>query len=832
MMNDNLSDTANKRQGAEANEQATVGSIYTGKVVTYDPERKVCEVVLDQFDNDVTAYLTSSCVAGLFGFRDHYKPERGARCLVAYGGDKNFILRFYDIDDFDPVAGSARQAGNLPTEDDWDGLEGAKIPGVDGGAGGRGTPHSDMVEGEFDISNLLGVGIQFLTFMTRMAGSDRAMVETHLLNDMVRIISGNFQHLHALGHTEISEEGGLNFTFEGTPYDFEREGAKKMDDEIHPLKGEEDKAEDLSEEDRYKHVLRSRLSMWTGWVGDMVDLMITDPGKVLGELADGRSGRMRMKAGQDGSLLVQSISEIAFERVMRIPIPIRSKKTGDPGSADPDTIRKLSEELSHKWTENNDKLMFPQNVFRLREMSKILGDHMANYRARLHPDYSIQTEQKTDAPSWSSEAEPGPAPSEYVERYATFRLTRDGGWVVLDAYGSSQTMFNGHMTHSAPKHMTFEAGGDMRFIAGQSLNFLARRSMEFSAIVGGIRFKARTWLEFLSTMGSMRFKSDAKSPNDQNPDEAGEEGPDPLILDSAMVFETTRGRTRITSKHSMALEMDGVESDDDASRGIFSIISRYGSMELQALKKLTLTGSDLLLKFTNIVTSARRFLGEVGLFAVGENFVLRSGVVHVKQILTESLYSSGLIKGPESQGYYDPDSQPKQHPRSPHTGHIRTMTDEDPTPDLFGDVSGDNVIIFDDIGAVDAVDAIRALGFPVSMTTTIPFRFSAASEYQWGSDYYQSLTQQMLTLESDKFTSWKEWSMPSNALETSQGNDTSILPFPGTGAQHKTYTGGLSLWAPSPTPKSNTDLAGFNDSPFKFKYWSRDNADDQEPHNT
>jgi hypothetical protein len=160
------------------------------------------------------------------------------------------------------------------------------------------------------------------------------------------------------------------------------------------------------------------------------------------------------------------------------------------------------------------------------------------------------------------------------------------------------------------------------------------------------------------------------------------------------------------------------------------------------------------------------------------------------------------------------------------------MTDEDPTPDLFGDVSGDNVIIFDDIGAVDAVDAIRALGFPVSMTTTIPFRFSAASEYQWGSDYYQSLTQQMLTLESDKFTSWKEWSMPSNALETSQGNDTSILPFPGTGAQHKTYTGGLSLWAPSPTPKSNTDLAGFNDSPFKFKYWSRDNADDQEPHNT
>ena len=45
------------------------------------------------------------------------------------------------------------------------------------------------------------------------------------------------------------------------------------------------------------------------------------------------------------------------------------------------------------------------------------------------------------------------------ETYATFRLMRDGSYVILDGYGSSFMMAGGDINCSAARHMRMEAGG-------------------------------------------------------------------------------------------------------------------------------------------------------------------------------------------------------------------------------------------------------------------------------------------------------------------------------------------------------------------------------------
>jgi len=732
------------RGGLSGLKRPEVGKVYEGRVLEYSPLRQMCEVQLIDYTSPVVCHITSNIMSGLFGFRDWYKPEPGIGCLVLYTASSSYIIRYFDADPPDTETGSERQAGALPQALDWD-----KIyrdvdvgKGIGYGGGGYSTPFSDMVEGEYDITNMLGVGMQFLTTIMRMTAGDRAVVETHLMNDMVRILSGHFKHIHALGKTEIYEDGGLHMSFDGTPYPWEVTGADKPDEKLHNIEKDKHKP---SDEDRYKEKIKSRISMWVGWVGDMVNLFITEPGEVMGAL--GRSGRSRMHVGQDGSVLVQSIAEIAFERVVRISVPIKKNKPGDP-SVDPAYVKDQWDEEAYKWSGPSDALSAPESIFKIRQTSRILNQYLTNYRAENHPDYATFTEAETSAPSWQYQAK-NKDDEGYLERYSTMRILRDGSILLFDAYGSAIATHNGNATVSCPKHLMFEAGGDIRMLSGNKIILAARDSIELASDVGGIRMKARAWLEGLCSAGAVWFKSDAP----REPQDSLEDAPDPIDRGHGIILESTQHSAVLRGAYGTTIETTA--PDEGNNEGRILIQARAGKVEIRSVKDLLLVGRHMLWKTSgDIITTANRFLSNFQLFTIGERFAIRSGGrVHAQSITSGMVTAHNTIRGPDFSGA--PTTTPFGAVFIPHENHIQKLTgNESEDLLLFGDGDNDTDATFNDNSGTDAVSALRSMdtGYQNVIDARATFRMMDNSDYIWGGPLYQSLSQQTIALESAQFS--------------------------------------------------------------------------------
>lgn len=818
---ENLSSDRGEIDNSKSKYKPQSGALYEGMVIDYDTAQQDCLVRLDKF-GDINAHMTSRAVAGLLGVRDWYKPERGSRCIVLYGDAKHHIICFLDQDIQDETAANTRRVSPEHASDDesWDTWNIQGNP-EEGGRGGRGTPYTDMVDGEYDMTNLLGVGVQFMTFLTRLSGGGRASVETHMLRDMVRILSGHFRHIHALGQTEIFEDGGLNIHFDGTPYSYEREGKEDKGEELHKVKGSSDEVQPTSQEERYKDLLRGRISCWVGWLGNMIDLFVTDPGKVLGDMAsEGRTGRFRAHVGQDGSALVQSVSEIAFERVSRIPVPLRKKRPGDPEGADVWG----EESLEHSWSGPDDDLLASENVFRLREMARILNGHIANFRAEKHPDYEVPSESEIKTPGWRNDSS-GEDQGEMVDRYSTIRIMRDGGICILDAYGVSITTHKGHGIISAPKHLRMEAGGDISMIAGQNINLKARRSLNLTAVVGGIKMLSYAFIEGLCQFGSIWFKSDA---DPENPQEAEKEGPEPVIHEeNGVLIEAKNGKASVTSKTGSYVESFGTDAE-------CVLQSRSGDISIKSQNSIKLSSKFILIKaLKDVVATGSRFLSNFYSFSVGERFVVRAGGrLDCRFVKSDILTGITGFFGPELGVTGVPSNS--QIPVGPHFNHILTRP-EDSEMEYFGSFDHETSPSFEsesgvEIPGTQAADVLREQAFDLDpiFEASPEFTLQEASEYNWGGDFYESLTQQTMRLESSKFEEWEDWNFSSDTIKSNPDNNSTELPYPGLGTQMNTYDGGESLWREG-SKKTDTSLSDFSSSPIRFKFWSREDADDDKP---
>ena len=66
---------------------------------------------------------------------------------------------------------------------------------------------SDVVQGEKLIANEFGVMLALFQLMATLRASDLAQIQCHFLDDLVRIVSHNFQHYTALGELNVMHDG-------------------------------------------------------------------------------------------------------------------------------------------------------------------------------------------------------------------------------------------------------------------------------------------------------------------------------------------------------------------------------------------------------------------------------------------------------------------------------------------------------------------------------------------------------------------------------------------------------------------------------------------------
>ena len=151
--------------------------------------------------------LVSPVMATFLGFKDSYVPQPGSRvlCLADAAGGSCFILgalpqpslNLVDL----PSRGALGQKHALADKANRMGHETDTPVVSDNRRAG------DVVDGEFVVGNEFGVMIALYQQMAALKASELAQVQCFLLDDLVRIISHNFQHYSAIGEYNIYHDG-------------------------------------------------------------------------------------------------------------------------------------------------------------------------------------------------------------------------------------------------------------------------------------------------------------------------------------------------------------------------------------------------------------------------------------------------------------------------------------------------------------------------------------------------------------------------------------------------------------------------------------------------
>jgi hypothetical protein len=777
------------------------GRIYVGSIQHCAHGDQTYDVTLEGRDTVMPSCLWGSGIfLSLLGIKTAMLPTVGTRVYVL-AGSPSIILGTLPSSPRDTKGGKSRTmtscdagASKMRTGNSEDGVF-HSIP-------------ADMLEGEFAIENGLGVALQFLTNLIALKGSDRAKVETHLLNDMVRIFSGTFKHFSALGDYEIYNDGGLNLKFEGTSREHEAMGATAEDGKrVDVGKNRVEFTDDLIASARW------RFSQYIGFLGDFVHVFVTDPSTLASNIgASMRAGKSRFWQGMDGTCLLQSVAEISLERVVRIPVPQELKRWDDPEGVLKTTWQNLvnSEKgFTEVWNYGGAYKDIHKAAYQLREYARWLS--CFHSYARFHqydreedPEWHVPNEEsithewtnkETDVESANPHLKPG-----HFDTYACIRIMRDGAIVLWDGYGSSVSMSRRLIQISATRHVEIEAGGDIRMIAGNDILMRARRHVEIVATKGSFVTKARTAWKALVEWGSMWLKSDAQDPASPGfvapvLDDA-EEDPEPEIHDSAIIIDTSRGRTTVNSARTLTLQTDGNKKADttDATDITKSVIIQS---QLQDVK--VVGGRSLHLKSMGaeegwmaidsakaVVLTSPKLLTDSFVFDVNGAFTVRNGVVNASTIRAFSVASQAPLRGGLALDNVSDSPFPGFHP---HENHV-LISDEDDEPEFSTSdelearttYSSDIRSSVKYVSPFDTADPRPGPEWKLYAPDLMNYEWTYISTYPEEEQLEQrlvTLAQQRLDFDTDISGQYKDWVLTNDKLKSAPRTVSSEIPYPG-----------------------------------------------------
>lgn len=492
----------------DAQVPTTNPGLFVGVVVGNLMPNNLVQVRLQGLEREINCVWAAGVISGLLGFKTSYVPPIKTKVLVYFTNQElSFIVGSLPTTMMDPLG---QQRAILDPEGaafgDAEVYKARRKGGVQMMASHK--PPLDLAEGEIVLDNLMGVGIALLRNLASLSAGDMARVETHLMDDMVRVISGTFRHHSAIGDHKIYNDGGrLNMEFNGTLYDFEAYGSlnnsqprAKMDTPDKPNLGQDSQIDGFTDDGRW------RLSQYVGWLGDFINLWVTDPVQALGRLAADqlRAGKFRFHANSDGSCIVQSVSEICLEKVVRIPVPIRKRREDDPEGNRSDSAGRSTKPLAN-WKPSGNLF---EMAFQLREYSRWLNNTWTMGRFhQMDLDFKVPTEAETPAPNPDSYQEDRAATNggvaSWTEAYACIRILRDGSTMIVDGYGNSILTTSTGVQISSTKDIYLEAAGSVNIVAGRDINLVAQKNLNLTAVKETVRIKSEQMIQMLAKAGKI-----------------------------------------------------------------------------------------------------------------------------------------------------------------------------------------------------------------------------------------------------------------------------------------------------------------------------------------
>lgn len=809
----------------------TVGATIRGEIVSQEPNGTYTVACVVPRKTVSGVELASPIFGGLMGFNVRCMLLPGTRVMLAYG-NPSFIYAIVPKKNED-----WRNAGNRTMV--WG-------PKVNTKAAATDTPE-DLLEGEAELSNLFGVSMSFLTTLIKMKAGDRAMVECHLINDMVRIISSQYRHFSGMGEDLIFDHGRPTMERSWSSYRHELMNQLKQGTPVAPLSGDGVKESDMSAE-RVSAVGRHRFLEYIGFAGDFIHSFVTDPPETMVKMtlehADTckRSGKSWEHRGADGSYLIQSVADIRLERVVRIPVPVRVASHEDEAVTKARQYDKLNEAYLKlfEFGKMDDKSAYRQ-AYQLRVYSRWLSRFHAFARMLQMPgEYKMWSESDTPKPSWTNAEDDKTRANprvEYYDAYACICILRDGSITMHDHYGSSVVMSNGNLQLSAARHLDLEASGDIRMIAGGSILTKARRNIEFNATDGGIIFSSYAWFKVMCEKGSVWLRSMAKTADIGDAPAALEGrngGPVPEVLEHGVLVESTAGGIAFRADRQIQVKIDGAGSGGDAEDDGISDLNYAFVVDASNVRMRTkghfILGADK----SVIVTAAKTMAvntpalyGSMREFDLGKNFRFSNGKLTVA-LLQSKMVQSNSLQGLKIGPMPDPDA-PTTRAVPRHLNHIGILKDAD----RIELTEGDNDAAKKALEFAKGQDIRKTPSQWTRSSEGALWSFPPPEEYSWDSReetkgaFVESLTQQYLRSDvTDDIwggAGYETWTWASNTGATGIRMGDYKAGF-GSGAVVYRSKSGENLHAPSnadPVSLGNVSLS-WNIEPFSMKTLKRD----------
>lgn len=469
---------------------------------------------------------------------------------------------------------------------------------------------TDLVEGELAFGNELGVLLGMFQQFMALKGSELAQVQTFFLDDLVRIISHNFQHWTSMGELNIFHDGKslqLEYgathlspesmgqptltSFGGTPI-FTEEGPPEASDETDFFKLEKERLKSIE-----------RLKCFIGRLGDFIHLYITRPAEEQRELNGELSGKYDtgladVHVGTDGRISVRSTTAIALEKTNWIRIPHRVRSPEDPEGDDGDTIEyekkdpfefdnqtKYRENPTAYFLQLRDCLAYLQDVSAYKNFDK----HEKDFKTSKSVD---DNEEKLDNIN-TIDPDTSANFADYKLRKSGLYLMDNGGVMLKDAWGSAIILDGGNIYLQPAKDLVQQPLRHMISKVGHSYSLAAKKNIDLSSSEEGLRIKTTKQQHYYSKDEGILIQSDATSLKELAPqEEAYDEGGGVVIMakDSAVV---TYGKANY-AYGSELLALKGkqevyIEADRTITLQSAQAINLFATSDLLAVAKGNLT---------------------------------------------------------------------------------------------------------------------------------------------------------------------------------------------------------------------------------------------------
>lgn len=512
---------------------------FYGKVVASDAATYSVQIAPEsgQLPALLTGIALTSVMANMLGVKECVLPQPGSTAFC-FKSDAYSCLILGIIPDADtlnvPEAFHARatlgagdsntcanntqgyaNVGNLPA-----GISKSNIANV--------NRPTDVVEGEYVLANEFGILFGLFQQFAVLKASELAQVQAFVFDDLVRIVSHNFEHFTCMGSSKVYQDGPRLTQEFGITHDAqEATGRPNITGEeqtpVIELTGKvtADDKDNFFKLKNENQTSIDRLRGFVGALGDFLHLIFSRP--VEGQLRalDGVKtgvfdrGLASVKMNMDGTMAFRSLGGIALEKTNWIRVPHRIKSVEEV-----ETAASASAPTGFTFDSSNRAGELPfLHFLQLRDYLAYSLEGEAYQQFANSDKFEVNDDPNKEEQLGEQLQLTPDRVGNFYPKSSGFYLMPNGGIVLRDAWGSSIVLEGGNICLQPAKDLVLQPLRNLVGKVGKHVSIAAQNDIDLSSTSGGFRLKTDLAQYLYSASSGIVLHADVDSPFQYYPED-------------------------------------------------------------------------------------------------------------------------------------------------------------------------------------------------------------------------------------------------------------------------------------------------------------------------